>query len=225
MTAVLIFNAIATMLVYRGAAYHQRLRQHWSGLVLRFVGGHIRTVGQEHVVPGANYVVAANHASLMDIPAMLGAMPLEFKFLAKRELLKVPFIGWYLRSDGHLTVDRHSLRSSIESTTECARLIRERHLSVLIFPEGTRSDDGQLQRFRDGAAFLAIQAGVPLLPVAIVGTDILLPARSSCFTTTNIEVRIGEPIPVEGLTPRNRAALTAQLEAAVRQLHDARLAV
>lgn len=217
-TAVLITAAVIVALVAPGGRRQQWFQHKWGAAVLWIVGARVKVVGVERIEPGANYVVAANHGSLMDISVLFGWLPMPFKFLAKRELLNVPFIGWYLRRDGHLTVDRKSLRSSVESTNECARLIREKRLSVLIFPEGTRSPDGELQRFRDGAAFLAIQSGVPVLPVGIVGAYDVLPTRSSWFMPGEIELRFGDPIPVEGLTARDRAGLTARLEQAVRGL-------
>ena len=217
-TAVLITAAVGAVLVAPGGRRQQWFQHTWGAAVLGIVGARVKVVGAEKIAASANYVVAANHGSLMDICVLFGWLPMPFKFLAKRELLNVPFIGWYLRRDGHLTVDRKSLRSSIESTNECARLIREKRLTVLIFPEGTRSPDGELQRFRDGAAFLAIQSGVPVLPVGIVGAYDVLPARSSWFMPGEIELRFGDPISVDGLTARDRARLTARLEQAVRGL-------
>ncbi len=217
-TAVLITAAVIVALIAPGGRRQQWFQHRWGAAVLKVVGAKVRVVGAQRIDPAANYVIGANHGSLMDISVLFGWLPMPFKFLAKRELLNVPFIGWYLRRDGHLTVDRKSLRSSIESTNECARLIREKRLSVLIFPEGTRSPDGKLQSFRDGAAYLAIQSGVPLLPVGIVGAYDVLPARSSWFMPGEIELRFGDPLPVEGLTARDRAALTARLEHAVREL-------
>lgn len=219
-TAVLITAAVCTALFAPGSRRQQWFQHTWGAAVLGVVGAKVTVIGAQKLDAAANYVIASNHGSLMDICVLFGWLPMPFKFLAKRELLNVPFIGWYLNRDGHLTVDRKSLRSSIESTNECARLIREKRLSVLIFPEGTRSPDGELQRFRDGAAFLAIQSGVPLLPAAIVGAYDILPARSSWFMPGEIELRFGEPISVEGLTVRDRAGVTTRLERAVRELLD-----
>jgi 1-acyl-sn-glycerol-3-phosphate acyltransferase len=155
--------------------------------------------------------------SLVDTPLLFRWLPGNFRFLAKRELLNVPFIGWYLRRGGHLTVSRGSIRSSIESMNEAARLIRERRISVLIFPEGTRSREG-MKEFKDGAAYLAIAAGVPAVPVALVGSDRVLPAKSSYFRPGRVEIRIGDPIPTGQLTLKDRGALTRQLEHCVREL-------
>ena len=219
-TAVGITFAVLVSLLAPGDRRQLWFWHHWGATVLGIARARVRVVGLERFDSTSNYVVVSNHSSLMDIAVLMGWMPVQFKFLAKRELLKVPFIGWYLRRDGHLTVDRKSLRSAIASTNECARLIREKRLSVLIFPEGTRSPDGRLQRFHDGAAYLAIQSGVPVLPVAIVGAFDVLPARSSWFMPADIELRLGQPVPVAGLTARDRPALTARLEQEVRRLLD-----
>jgi 1-acyl-sn-glycerol-3-phosphate acyltransferase len=217
-TGVMITGYIVVSLLTRSDKSQPWFSHKWAAAVFAIIGAHVRVAGAGRLDPASNYVIVANHASLMDIPVLLGWLPIRFRFLAKRELLKVPFIGWYLRHDGHLTVDRKSLRSAIESTNECARLIREKRLSVLLFPEGTRSSDGQLQRFHDGAAYLAILSGVRALPVGIVGTFDVLPARSSWFMPADIELRLGHPIAVDGLTAKDRPALTARLEQEVRNL-------
>lgn len=216
-TAVMISIAVVTSVVAPAGRWQRFLYRLWSRMVLGIAGARVRVHHAERLDPNANYVVAANHLSLMDTPLMLWSLPLEFKFLAKRELLKTPFIGWYLKRGGHLTVDRGSLRSSLESMNECARLIRERKLSVLIFPEGTRGL-GELQPFKDGAAYLAIQSGVAAVPVAIHGTEDVLAAKHSEFRAADVDVIIGEPIPVDGMTLKDRGRLTADLHARVSQM-------
>jgi 1-acyl-sn-glycerol-3-phosphate acyltransferase len=217
-TAVGTSIAILTSPFDPAGARVQLIGQVWGAAVLFIFGARGRVRGVENLAPGAHYVIASNHLSLVDTPVVVRWMPVPFKFLAKRELLKVPFIGWHLACSGHLTVDRASIRSTIESMNEAARLIRERRLSVLIFPEGTRSPDGVMQPFKDGAAYLAIASGVPLVPVALVGTGRILPARSSHFRSGRIEVRIGRPIPVAGYTLKDRRAVTALLQSRVAAL-------
>ncbi len=174
--------------------------------------------GAENLRPHGHYVIVSNHLSLADTPVMLHAVPVPFKLLAKRELLRAPFIGWYLRRAGHLTVDRRSVRSSIESLNEAARLVREHSLSVLIFPEGRRSLDGSLLPFREGAAWLAIESGAEAAPAAILVTDPVLPARDSCILPGEVEVRFGAPVSPAGFSPRECAAFTRLLEERVRSL-------
>jgi 1-acyl-sn-glycerol-3-phosphate acyltransferase len=220
-TAVLITTAVVTSVFAAGGRWQIFLYRLWGSTVLAIFGAGVRVIGAENLTPGQNYVIVSNHLSLVDTPVMLKSLPVPFKFLAKRELLKAPFIGWYLRRAGHLTVDRASLRSSIQSMNECARLIRERSLSVLIFAEGTRSLDGRMQSFKDGAAYLAIQSGVPAAPVALVGTWDILPAKDSCFLPGQVELRIGQPIDPSAFTLKERPALTALLEQRVRALSNA----
>lgn len=216
-TAVMITIAVVSSLFVPAGAWQRFLYRKWASMVLFIVGARVRVRGLDRLASGANYVVVSNHLSLMDTPVLFGWMPVDFKFLAKRELLKVPFIGWYLKRGGHLTVDRGSVKSTLQSMNECAQLIRERSLSVLIFPEGTRGT-GELQPFKDGAAYLAIQSGVPLAPVAIVGTEKVLPAKSSYFRPGDVELRIGEPVVVDGLALKDRRELTQELEDRVRAL-------
>lgn len=217
-TMVLISTAVVSSVFAAEGRWQTWLYRLWASSVLAIFGARVRVRGAEHLTPGSNYVIVSNHLSLVDTPVVLKSIPVPFKFLAKRELLKVPFIGWYLRRARHLTVDRASLKSSITSMNECAGLIRERHLSVLIFAEGTRSLNGEMQPFKDGAAYLAIQSGVAAAPVALVGTWDILPAKSSHFMPGTVEVRIGEPLSPAGYTLRQRGDFTAELEKRVRAL-------
>ena len=216
-TAVMISIAVISGIVYPSFEWQRTLYHGWASALLFIFGAKLKVVGEENLAPGGNYVVASNHASLVDTPVLFRGLPMPIRFLAKKELLKVPFIGWYLQRNGHLTVSRGSIRSSLESMNEAARLIREQKLSVLIFPEGTRSVE-QLHPFKEGAAYLAIQSGTPLAPVAVVGTRYVLPAKSSHFRPGNVELRIGRPIPVEGYTLKKRGELTALLQQRVAEL-------
>lgn len=216
-TASMICLAVILSVLGAGPRVQRVWYRWWAGAVLGVMGVRIRVTGAEHMDPGQNYIIVSNHMSLVDTPLMFRCMPVDFKFLAKRELLKVPFIGWYLRRGGHLTVDRGSVRSAIASMNEAAALARERRLSVLIFPEGTRSTAG-IQPFKEGAAYLALASQIPIVPVALVGTDRILPARSSWFRAGEVEVRIGTPIPTSGRTLKERAEVTREAENQVKAL-------
>lgn len=214
---MMISIAVVTSVFIPSQKWQIWLYRRWAAMVLGIAGARVSVVGADRVDATRNYIIASNHLSLMDTPVVLRRLPVDFKFLAKQELLKIPFLGWYLKRAGHLTVSRGSIRSSLESMNECARLVRERRLSVLIFPEGTRGL-GPLQSFKEGAAYLAIQSGVPLLPVAIWGTQNVLSAKTSHFRSAPVELRLGAPIEVDGLTLRDRALLTRRLEQEVRLL-------
>jgi 1-acyl-sn-glycerol-3-phosphate acyltransferase len=190
----------------------------WSRAVLGFIGVRVVREGGERLDPGGSYVFASNHASLIDIPVLVYTLPAHLRFMAKRELMKVPFIGWWLRHDRHLPVDRDDPRAAMRSLLEAAEAVRRHGLSVLLFPEGSRSRAG-IQAFKDGAALLAIKAGVPVVPVAVCGTDRILPAKSSYLRGGDVRVRIGEAIPTAGLDARDRRRLTDEIEAHVRRLY------
>ncbi|HET8547457.1 MAG TPA: lysophospholipid acyltransferase family protein [Bryobacteraceae bacterium] len=190
----------------------------WSRIVLGFIGVRVSAAGGQAIAAGDSYVFVSNHASLIDIPVLVGAIPAHLRFMAKRELMRVPFIGWWLRHDGHLPVDRADPRAAMRSLLEAADAVRRRGLSVVVFAEGSRSRSG-IQPFKDGAALLAIRAGVPVVPVAVRGTDRVLPAKSSWLRGGDVRVRIGDPIPTAGLDSKDRRRLTGAVEAEVRRLY------
>jgi 1-acyl-sn-glycerol-3-phosphate acyltransferase len=192
-----------------GNAPHQ-LARFWGKTLLAVSFIHVRGEGVEKLDPKANYVFVSNHASYMDIPALLSTLSHQFRFFAKKGLYKIPFLGWHLRWAGHLPVDRSNARASLKSMTEGARIIAERHISVLLFPEGGRSATG-LRPFKEGAAYIAIKAGVPVVPVAIVGLRELLPMGSGHIRSGRVTVQVGDPIPTAGLKLDARADLTARL--------------
>ena len=147
----------------------------------------------------------------------LGTIPLEFRFFAKHGLFSIPFLGWHLRHAGHLPVVRDDPRASIKSMAEGAKLIRERGVSLLLFPEGGRSEV-QIQPFKEGAAYIAIKAGVPIVPIGLVGTRVALPMHSAVVRPTTIQLLVGDPIETTGLSLHDRGRLTVDLQERVANL-------
>ena len=194
-----------------------RIARIWGRMVLAVSFIHVRAEGLEKLDPHGSYVFVANHASFMDVPAILSRLPYQFRFFAKTGLFRIPFLGTHLRRAGHLQVDRSSPRASLKSMSAGARLIAERGVSVLLFPEGGRSLDG-LREFRDGAAYIAIKAGVPLVPIAIVGMRRLLPMGSIHIRRGKVVLRAGDPIPTAGLKPSAHTELTQRLYREVSRL-------
>jgi 1-acyl-sn-glycerol-3-phosphate acyltransferase len=153
----------------------------------------------------------------MDIPAILARLPFEFRFFAKKGLYGIPFLGTHLKRAGHLPVDRSNVRSSLKSMSEGARIVAERGLSVLLFPEGGRSPEG-LREFKEGAAYIAIKAGVPVVPMAILGMRPLLPMGSIHIRSGRVGLRIGSPIETAGMKMSDREELTRRLYAEISGL-------
>ena len=179
----------------------------WARILLSVSFIRVRVEGLENLDAGASYVFAANHASYMDIPALLSQLPYQFRFFAKKGLFSIPFLGTHLHRAGHLPVDRSNARNSLKSMSEGARVIAERRVSVLLFPEGGRSPEG-LREFREGAAYIAIKAGAPLVSVVIVGMRPLLPMGSIHIRSGDVVLRIGAPISTSGLKSSDRGELT-----------------
>ena len=190
----------------------------WARMLLRvsFVG--LKIEGLEKIDPQGSYVFVANHLSYMDTPGILAAIPVQFRFMAKKGLFKIPFLGYHLSRAGHISVPRDNPREAVRSMAEAGRIIRERGISILIFPEGGRSPNARLQPFREGAFYIAINAGVQVVPVAISGSEKVLPFGSGTVSPGNVLVRIGDPIPTAGLTVKDRGPLALKLHEAVYQL-------
>ena len=142
----------------------------------------------------------------MDIPALYSALPLEVRFFAKKGLFSIPLLGWHLKRAGHLPVVRDDARASLRSMSEGAKLIRERGISVLLFPEGGRSQT-TMQPFKEGAAYIAIKAGVPAVPIGLVNLRSILPMHSMLLRPGTVEINIGDPIETAGMTLRDREKL------------------
>jgi 1-acyl-sn-glycerol-3-phosphate acyltransferase len=201
-----------------GNAQHAVARV-WGKVLLAAGFVRVRAEGLEKLDPRAPYVFVANHSSYMDIPAILAFLPHQFRFFAKKGLFSIPFLGWHLRRAGHLRVDRSSARASLKTMSEGARVVRERGVSVLLFPEGGRSPHA-LREFKEGAAYIAIKAGVPAVPIALVGMRRILPMGSLHIRAGRALLRVGDPIPTAGLTMADRAALNQRLYDEVARLSN-----
>ena len=190
----------------------------WSPVAMAILLGRVEVEVESEPDFQRTHVVVCNHQSMADIPTMFYAMRTPIRFIAKRELFALPVVGWYLRSTGMIPVDRARGRAAME------RLVREgsRDLdgtSVVAFPEGTRSRDGSLGRFKKGAFRLAMERGLPVLPVSVEGTRHLV-SRSGLFgRPARVQVRIGAAIETDGMEESRLGELVERAEAEVRRLH------
>ena len=170
-------------------------------------------------IPAGPVVFVANHVSFVDIWVLVALLPGTVRFLAKRELLHVPIFGWAMRSAGHIPIDRKNRQAAVDACGEAGTLIRS-GTSAIVFGEGTRSRTGELLPLKKGAFVLAIQAGVPVVPVYLAGTYEILPKGTLALTRGPIEMRVGEPIRTTGLTYADRDALSARCREALIRLRD-----
>jgi len=193
----------------------------WARSLVRIARVRVKVEGLEKIDPNQPYVFAANHLSYMDTPVVLSRIPVQFRFMAKRGLFQIPLLGTHLAQAGHIPVPLDDARAAVKTLSLAAQTIRDRGVSILIFPEGGRSDDGVLQEFKEGAAYIAIKAGVPIVPVALVGTRKILAMHSATFHSGPVTLRIGDPLSTEGLTLRDRGELTAQVRQKIVAMLDA----
>lgn len=209
-------SLLASLLGIRETRLHE-IAQFWARLLLRFSSIKTKLEGLDRLDPKENYVIVANHASYMDTPVLMATLPIQFRFLAKAELFGIPFIGTHLGRAGHFPVERGNVRASLKSMSEAAKAIRERHVSVLIFPEGGRSED-RLREFKEGAAYIAIKSGVPVVAIGLVGTRQVLPMHSKQVRPGLVRVVISHPIETAGLTLNDRNWLTEKLHREVGEM-------
>jgi 1-acyl-sn-glycerol-3-phosphate acyltransferase len=173
-----------------------RVMEWWGRGFIRLGGWRVRTEGLDRLPEGGGILVS-NHQSLVDIPLLLAAFPREIKFLAKRELGQIPLFGKAMRYAGNLFIDRDDPRDAVHLMREAVRRIEKRQF-IVVFPEGTRSPDGEIGEFKPGAFYIATKAGVPVLPVYIDGGRHALPKGSLLFRPAEMVVRVLEPLSPEG---------------------------
>jgi 1-acyl-sn-glycerol-3-phosphate acyltransferase len=203
---------------HRRQGVYQRAARGWARLLLRAAGVTVTVEGTEHLSQTDAQVIVANHQSWFDILALFWALPVEIRFVAKRELFAIPFFGQTLRALGHVRLDRTNLKAAIAAYEVASKYIKDQRLSVLVFAEGTRSRTGELQPFKSGPFVLAIQSGAPVVPAYVAGTFGILPKGSIRVRPSAVHVSVGPPISAAGLTVESRGELRDQTRAAVARL-------
>jgi 1-acyl-sn-glycerol-3-phosphate acyltransferase len=186
----------------------------WSRLILISSGIRTRVEGIENVDPRTTAIYCANHQSAMDIPVLFVNLPVQFRFVAKRSLFKIPFLGWHLKRSGHIPVDRNRPREGRRSLDQAAERIRAGS-SVVLFPEGHRSRDGKLLPFKSGSFYLAIQAGVPVVPITLNGTRAVLKPDTYHVRAGQTEMIVHPPISTSGLTLADVDALSERVRSQI----------
>ncbi len=193
----------------------------WARTVLRAAGISVSVEGAEHVA-APPYLFMSNHQSALDISVLLSYLPVPFKFVAKRELFRIPVFGRAIKKAGYIDIDRDNPREALKAIEDAVAKIRG-GTSVLIFPEGTRSPDGNLLPFMKGAFSLAVRAGVPVVPLAIIGTNPLQPPGCAVATQTGrVTVRVGTPIPMAGKGLSYKSGLMEEVRTAIEGLMQCR---
>jgi len=186
----------------------------WSRDILSAAGTPVVASGLEHIPRDQPVMYASNHSSMFDVWALFATLPGSVRFVAKRELFRIPILGRAMRAVGHVPIDRAARKSAFEAYDEAARMIRG-GTSVLVFPEGTRSPTGELLPFKNAPFGLAIAAQVPIVPVYVHHTFEILPKGAWRLRPQPIRLVVGPPIPTAGLRPENRERLREEVRAAM----------
>jgi len=189
----------------------------WSWLILKTSLCPVEIVGQQKLLCKGACVYAVNHISAFDIPTLYTQLP-QFRIMAKKELFRYPFLGWHLRRSGQLPIDQQNPGSSIRSLKRSIDTLRS-GMPLVIFPEGGRSPNGQIQPFMSGAFYIAIKAKVDIIPMALVGTYEILPMNTYHIRPRPIQLLVGEPIPTSGYGLRDMDALCQRVQQAVEDLY------
>ncbi len=199
--STLVFGIIAVFITLFSArlAFHVGTLWSWLLCVLNFTWVSVR--GREHMQPGQSYIIMCNHQSQFDILSFYGNWRRQFRWVMKEELRKVPGLGWYCSAGGHVFIDRSNREKAIASLMRAKPLLTN-GISVVFFPEGTRSNDGRLREFKKGGFIMAQDLGLPILPVTISGSRHVLPNRTIKLLPGRIHIQIHQPIDVAGYEER-----------------------
>jgi 1-acyl-sn-glycerol-3-phosphate acyltransferase len=210
------FSLIASLWDKSGRMQH-RIAHRWGRAVTRISGAKV-TVLNGRYLDGRVGVYASNHLSYTDTPVLFGTLPFQFRIVARHELFKLPFIGWHLTRSGQVPVNVTNPRASISSLGSAVKTLKS-GMPVFIFPEGGRTETGHPDTFLNGPAFMAIRAGVPIVPMALIGTRELLPIHTSEFHPVPVTLAIGEPIATAGYSIRQTNELTERLRDTISRLY------
>jgi 1-acyl-sn-glycerol-3-phosphate acyltransferase len=209
-------SLLVSFLEKRGRIQHHIARL-WARGGILLSGSRLTVRGAENLHKHAVAVYAANHTSYMDTPVIFATLPFQFRILAKKELWPIPFIGWHLNRSGQIPIDTVNTHATLSSLGAGVRALRA-GMPLFVFPEGGRTPTGALQPFLSGAAYLAIRAKVPLIPIALSGVYDLLPIHTRHFYPCQLTLTVGEPISTEGMTIREADELTARLRSTIDEL-------
>ena len=217
----IVFGSTTIILAWCRVSEHkiQCVPRTWARLIMWGVGCPVHTFGRENIAPSATYVFASNHTSALDITTLLGQLPSNFRWIAKKELFEIALFGPAMRRAGYIPIDRSDNRAALKSLNRAAERIAG-GASVVIFPEGTRSPDGKLLPFKSGGLALAIRSRRPVVPVAIIGANKALKPKSTLIAPGPVKLVLGKPIPTDGLKMNQRDELAQQVREQVQELLD-----
>jgi 1-acyl-sn-glycerol-3-phosphate acyltransferase len=205
-----LYAALCTLTGLFSRVLTQTIGRNWMVVFLKLAGVKIKVTGNEKLDRNECYVFFANHSSMLDIPVIFASVNNQLAFIAKKELFWIPVMGWGMHGMGHVSIDRSSPRKALGSFKKAVKRMKKERLSLVLFPEGTRSVDGRLGDFKQGSFSLAIEAGVKVVPAAIRNSGACLPKKKLLVRSGTIVIDIGEPFAVEGMKKNELMALVRE---------------
>jgi 1-acyl-sn-glycerol-3-phosphate acyltransferase len=202
----------------RDGRIQHRFARFWARIILRTVGGKVSVEGLERIDTSQPRVYVVNHLSALDIPVLYGYLPFQFRILAKSELFRYPFMGWHLSRSGQIPVDLENPKKSIRSLNRAVEAVKS-GMPLVIFPEGGRSAQGQLQPFLGGAFFAAIRAQVDVIPMALIGTYEMLKMNTWHVKPRALRLLVGDAISTYGLSVRDTEAVSTRARETIAALY------
>lgn len=200
-TLVLFICVLLASLVDRSGNLVHSISAFWFRIILALSGVRVEVTGVENVPADRPVIFISNHQGAFDIPVLQACLPVQFRWVAKRSLFSIPVVGWTMRLARYIAIDRENPQKAAQSMEAAAEKIKG-GTSVIVFPEGTRSDTGELLPFKRGSFLLAARSGVDIVPVALNGTNVIMKRGSLKIAPARVTLRIGEPMPTRGVRTR-----------------------
>jgi len=213
-TAFMAVSATILPFISPGEEKVHRIANIWARMLLKLSAIRVEVEGVQNVSLDRPQIFMSNHQSDFDILIVLAHIPGQFRWIAKKELFKIPIFGKAMRNAGYIEIDRQHHENAMKSLDEAAIKIREGK-SVMTFPEGTRSRDGAIKQFKQGMFYLAIQSGVPIVPISIIGASEIMPKRSLLIKPGRIKMIIGRPVEVSPYTIATRGELIERVRGSI----------
>jgi len=214
----LLYAPVIFVLTVFSRKFARKLARDWNRRVLGIGGVRVRVIGKEKLVRGERYVFMSNHQSALDIPIIYTGIGEQISFIAKKELFMIPIFGWSMWAVGHISIDRQNARKAHASIAKAVRRLNKENVSLILFPEGTRSKDGKVLDFKTASFTLALQAGVKLVPIAIKGAIDRLPPKSSRIVPGEVILEIGDLITVEELKGQSKSDICNRVHDAIKSM-------
>jgi 1-acyl-sn-glycerol-3-phosphate acyltransferase len=192
-TAFMAVMAILVSFVTAGGDTAHKVGRIWAKCILALSNIRVTVKGLSNLEPSRSYIYMVNHMSNFDIPVLQAFLPVQFRWLAKAELYKIPVFGYAMKRAGYISIDRSDRKSAIESLNKAVKIVRD-GISVVIFPEGTRSRTHNIQPFKKGGFFLAVDSGAPIIPIIIYGTERIMPKKQMLIKSGDVTLEIAKPI-------------------------------